>query len=189
MPGWLLAFRSTSARVYGIPSHGNRTINTVQLVIQSTSVADHLALHVPPPDSGSHGAAIRTGHVDLLRRYVATLLVELLFLIVHLERHRLIDNVTRNIISIAVYNIINGKFFYLALHLVRPRGKIVRLFLVDVLLLVIGGNIRTRWCLARIALLPTALRRSRRLLTTDASWARWITIYRGTLSKRTHFYG
>lgn len=70
--------------MYGVPPHGNWTINAVQLVIQPASVAHHLALHVSSPDSRRHGTAIRTGHFDLLRD-VATLLVKLLLLLVHLR--------------------------------------------------------------------------------------------------------
>lgn len=83
VPRWFLALRSTPARMYSIPPHRNRTINAVQLVIQPASIAHHLALHISSPDGRRHSATIRTGHFHLLRN-VATLLVELLFLFVHL---------------------------------------------------------------------------------------------------------
>lgn len=68
---------------------------------------------------------------------------------------------------------------YLVLYLVGPRGEILRLLFV-VLMLIRGDDVRTRRRFAWVTLFSTTFRRCR-LLTADAGRARRITVYRGTL--------
>lgn len=85
MPCRFLAFGSASACMYRVPSHGNWTIYSMQFIIESTSVTNHFPLHIPSPNGCSHGAAICTRHINLFR-HITTVLIELLFLVLHLKK-------------------------------------------------------------------------------------------------------
>ena len=87
MPCRFLAFGSASTCMYRVPSHGNWTIYSMQFVIESTSVTNHFPLHIPSPNGCGHGTAICTGHIYLFR-HITTVLIELLFLVLHLKKKK-----------------------------------------------------------------------------------------------------
>lgn len=46
-----------------VPAHGVRPIHAVQLKVQPTGIAHHLAAHIPPPNCRRCRPTIRTGHI------------------------------------------------------------------------------------------------------------------------------